>query len=180
MHAIASVHFVHFFGKAVSDPSDVAAMAEPRAFSILVVEDNTAIRAAIARSLDRRGCTVTTATNGLEGLEAVRARSFDVVITDLNMPERGGLWVWEHALRLRPELKGRFVLISSDNRPGGQGMGLFLESEHFLVKPFSLDGLLDQVETIARRTGDGVGRGDSSGPDDADRDGMLPQVPGEV
>src|SRR2546430_14904869 len=100
---MASVHFVHFFGKAVSDPSDVAAMAEPRAFSILVVEDNTAIRAAIARSLERRGCSVTTATNGLAGSEAGRARSFDVVITDFNMPEHGGRWGWEPALRLRPE-----------------------------------------------------------------------------
>ena len=75
---------------------------------------------------------------------------------------------------------GVFVLISSDNRPGGQGMGLFLESEHIFVKPFSLDGLLDQVETIARRTGHNVGRDDSGGPDAADRDGMLPQVPDEV
>ena len=66
--------------------------------SVLVVEDNVAVRAAIARALDRRGCSVTTATNGLEGLEGVRARSFDVVITDLNMPERGGLWLWQQAL----------------------------------------------------------------------------------
>ena len=163
-HGMASVHDVHF----------------PTMFSVLVVEDNVAVRAAIARALDRRGCSVTTATNGLEGVEAVRARGFDVVITDLNMPERGGLWLWEQALRLRPLLRGRFVLISSDNRPGGQGMGLFLESEHFFVKPFSLDGLLDQVETIARRTGHNVGRDDSGGPDAADRDGMLPQVPDEV
>ena len=148
-------------------------------FSILVVEDNAAVRAAIARSLERRRCSVTTATNGIEGLEAVRGRQFDVVITDLNMPERGGLWLWEHSLRLRPELKGRFVLISSETRPGGQGMGLFLESETFLVKPFSLDGLLDQVEEIARRVGGGLERGDSTGPDGA-RDDMFPQVSDEV
>lgn len=148
-------------------------------FSILVVEDNAAVRAAIARSLERRKCTVTTATNGSEGLEAVRGRHFDVVITDLNMPERGGLWLWEHSLRLRPELKGRFVLISSESRPGGQGMGLFLQSETFLVKPFSLDGLLDQVEEIARRVGGDLKRGESIGPDGA-RDDMFPQVSDEV
>ena len=66
------------------------------------------------------------------------------------MPERGGLWLWEHALAVRPELRGRFVLISSEARPGEQGMGLFLQSEHFLVKPFSLEGLLDQAEEIGR------------------------------
>ena len=155
-------------------------MAEPTTFSILVVEDNAAVRAAIARSLERRRCAVTTATNGLEGLEAVRSRGFDVVITDLNMPERGGLWLWEQSLRLRPELKGRFVLISSDSRPGGQGMGLFLASESFFVKPFSLDGLLDQVEEIARRVAGDFKRGESIGPDGAGRDDMFPQVSDEV
>jgi len=123
---------------------------ETKTLSILVVEDHAAVREAIARSLARRGCRVMTATNGVEGLEAVRAERFDAVITDLNMPERGGLWLWEHALALRPELRGRFMLISSEARPGGQGMGLFLQSEHFLVKPFSLEGLLDQAEEIGR------------------------------
>jgi CheY-like chemotaxis protein len=150
-------------------------------FSVLVVEDNAAVRAAIARSLERRRCSVTTATNGVEGLEAVRGRPFDVVITDLNMPERGGLWLWEQALRLRPELKGRFVLISSVARPGGQGMGLFLQSESFYVKPFSLDGLLDEVEEIARRGNVGPKRGESIGPDGPPRrDDMFPQVSDEV
>src|SRR6266568_3991586 len=67
-------------------------------------------------------------------------------------PDRGGLWLWEHALEIRPELRGRFVLISSEARPGEQGMGLFLQSEHFLVRPFSLEGLLDQAEEIGRGT----------------------------
>jgi len=138
---------------------------EPKALSILVVEAHDAIREAIARSLARRGAHVTTATNGIEGLEAVRAERFDVVITDLTMPERGGLWLWEHALEVRPELRGRFVLISSEARPG-QGMGLFLESEHFLVKPFSLEGLLDQAEEIGRRAGD--------------RSGVLPQMSEQI
>ena len=179
-NGVAAVHFVPFFRKAVSDQSDVTAMAEPKTFSILVVEDNTAIRAAIARSLERRGCSVTTATNGLEGLEAVRASRFDVVITDLSMPERGGLWLWEQSLQIRPELKGRFVLVSSESRPGGQGMGLFLASEHFFVKPFSLDDLLDQVEAIARRAGGSLRVGDSLGPDAAGRDDVFPQVSDEV
>ncbi|PYP45962.1 MAG: hypothetical protein DMD50_09450 [Gemmatimonadetes bacterium] len=110
------------------------------------------MREAIARSLARRGARVTTATNGREGLEAVRAERFDAVITDVNMPEGGGLWLWEHALEIRPELRGRFVLISSEAGPGEQGTGLFPQSEHFLVKPFSLEGLLDQAEEIGRGT----------------------------
>src|SRR5437016_8383222 len=106
------------------------------------------MREAIARSLARRGARVTTATNGREGLEAVRAERFDAVITDVNMPEGGGLWLWEHALEIRPELRGRFVLISSEAGPGEQGTGLFPQWEHFAVNPVRLGGPLDQPRTI--------------------------------
>src|SRR5438094_9661495 len=87
-------------------------MLQPTNFSVLMVDDTTAIREAIARSLARRGCRVTTATNGVEALEILRKQSFDVIITDLNMPDRGGLWLWRQALVVRPELRGRFVLVA--------------------------------------------------------------------
>ncbi len=71
-------------------------MLQPTNFSVLMVDDTTAIREAIARSLARRGCRVTTATNGVEALEILRKQSFDVIITDLNMPDRGGLLYSSH------------------------------------------------------------------------------------
>ncbi|HVH66631.1 MAG TPA: response regulator [Gemmatimonadales bacterium] len=73
-------------------------------YSILVVDDSVALREAVARSLTRRGCRVTTAEGGVQALELLRAGPVDVVVTDLNMPDRGGLWLWRHALVLRPEL----------------------------------------------------------------------------
>ena len=114
-------------------------------YSVLMVEDNAAIREALARSLTRRGCRVTTAASGVEGLEALTQRSFDIVVTDLNMPERGGLWLWRHALMLRPELRGRFVLLASEPLPEPRSLELFMQSERFLLKPLSLDSLWRQV-----------------------------------
>src|SRR6059036_3840238 len=64
-------------------------MLGPVNFSVLMVDDNAAMREAIARSLTRRGCQVATAVSGVTALEALRAQSFDVIISDLNMPERG-------------------------------------------------------------------------------------------
>src|SRR2546428_9749526 len=110
-------------------------------YSVLMVDDNAAMREAMARSLTRRGCRVTTAASGVEGLEALQQRSFDVVITDLNMPERGGLWLWLQALILHPELRGRFVLIASGPLPEPGGLSLFMETERFVLKPLSLDTL---------------------------------------
>src|SRR3977135_923122 len=116
-------------------------MLGPTNYSVLMVDDNAAMREAIARSLARRGCSVTTAVSGVDGLEALRKQLFDVVITDLNMPERGGLWLWRQALPLRPELRGRFVLIASEPLPEPRSLSLFMETERFVLKPLSLDTL---------------------------------------
>jgi len=83
-----------------------------------------------------------TAANGLEGLEAVRGHRFDVVISDVHMPERGGLWLWEQALVLRPELRGRFVFMSSAPLPEPPSMALFV------IKPLTLATLWAEVRSI--------------------------------
>ena len=125
-------------------------MGVPNAGSVLVVDDNPALRETIARSLTRRGHRVTIAVDAVQGLERLQGTVFDVVITDLQGRERGGLWLWRKALEARPELTGRFVLISSEARPEAHDMTLFIDKERFLVKPFSLDTLSTQVEEILR------------------------------
>ncbi len=117
-------------------------------YSVLMVDDNAAMREALARSLTRRGCRVTTAASGVAGLELLRAGSFDVVVTDLNMPGRGGFWLWRQAIFLRPELRGRFVLIASEPLPEPRSLSLFMETERFVLKPLSLDTLWRQVEEV--------------------------------
>jgi two-component system response regulator MprA len=116
-------------------------------FSALVVDDNFALREAIARSLARNGGEVTTAPGGLEGLEAIRNHEFDVVITDVHMPRRGGLWLWEQALALQPELRGKFVFMSSEPLPEPPSGAVFM------VKPLSLANLQSEVRGIVQRAG---------------------------
>ena len=114
-------------------------------FSALIVDDNFALREAIARSLAQDGWDVTTAPDGLDGLEAVRSHRFDVVITDVYMPGRGGLWLWKEALALRPELRGKFVFMSTEPLPEPPSGAVFM------VKPLSLATLKDEVQSIVRR-----------------------------
>jgi CheY-like chemotaxis protein len=118
--------------------------SEAHMFSALIVDDNFALREAIARSLARDGWDVTTATDGLEALEAVRSRLFDAVITDVHMPRRGGLWLWEQALALRPALRGKFVFMSSEPLPEPPSGAVFM------VKPLSLTALKGELEGIVR------------------------------
>lgn len=121
--------------------------------SILVVDDTDALRMAIARYLSTKGCHVTTALNGAQGLKAIRRERFDVVITDLDMPEHGGLWLWERAVKEQPALRGRFVFASGDASPSMRTMGLYIGSERFTLKPLSLATLWGQVEQILTDAG---------------------------
>jgi len=58
---------------------------------ILVADDEEAIRNVLSRHLERSGHTVATASDGKAALETFEAATFDVVITDLNMPRMGGV-----------------------------------------------------------------------------------------
>jgi len=133
----------------VSQVDDVA--DEPTA-SVLIAEPEHATREAMARSLTRKGCRVTTVANGVEALEAIRGQSFDVIVADLRLPERGALWLWRETLVLRRELRGRFLFLSSEPRP--PHLGDFIEAEGFLLKPVLMDTLWSEMQKIIRRAQD--------------------------
>jgi CheY-like chemotaxis protein len=116
--------------------------------SVLLVDDSFALREALARSLARRGCRVTTAASGLEAYDVLRKTTVDVVVTDLYMPERDGLWLWRQALLEWPELRGHFVLISAVP-PQAATLALFNATERFLLKPLAIAELWTAVQDAA-------------------------------
>src|SRR5512139_567027 len=65
-------------------------MSTAIAGNILVVEDNRMNRLLLARSLEQQGHKVSFAENGPQALEAARAQRFDVVLSDIEMPEMNG------------------------------------------------------------------------------------------
>jgi CheY-like chemotaxis protein len=77
-------------------------------------------------------------------LEALRGHAFDAIITDVHMPGRGGLWLWNEALALRPELRGKFVFMSSEPLPEPPSGTVFM------VKPLSLATLQSELRRIVR------------------------------
>ncbi|HEX9997140.1 MAG TPA: response regulator, partial [Abditibacterium sp.] len=64
--------------------------------NILVVDDDLLNRIKLSTNLEAAGYKVTLATNGLEGLESMRAHAFDTVLLDLMMPVMDGFEVLEH------------------------------------------------------------------------------------
>ena len=72
--------------------------------NILVVEDEADTRATLSSILEDTGYKVTQLEKGAEALESVRSRSFDVVITDIRLPDIGGMEILELAKEINPEV----------------------------------------------------------------------------
>jgi DNA-binding response OmpR family regulator len=116
--------------------------------SILVLEDEEHIRTMLVEALSGAGHRVESATDGLTGLARFQGGVFDVVLTDLSLPECSGLDVARSVKRMRPETP--VVLIT--------GWGHLLDTERLrdsgvdvmLVKPFRLERLLAVVGDALR------------------------------
>jgi len=78
--------------------------------SILIVDDEKAIRESISDFLEDTGCRPETAANGLEAVEMIRSKKYDAVIIDLNMPEMDGFEVLE---RIAPENPNMPIIVLS-------------------------------------------------------------------
>lgn len=121
--------------------------------TILVVEDNEAVRSLTQILLERHGYRVLTAADGVEAIEvwAKHALSIALLLTDLIMP--GGLNGQELAKRFqqeKPELK--IILTSGYSAAIGGCQDALMAGENFLQKPFPADKLL---EIVRRRLDEG-------------------------
>lgn len=116
---------------------------------ILVVDDDDSIREVCTLVLRTAGYQVETAANGADGLDRIKAADFDLVISDINMPELDGVEFYETAVKETPQMKGRFFFITGDALGQEAGaissMGLRL-----LEKPFRISSLLGTVEELMR------------------------------
>lgn len=119
---------------------------EPPRETILLVEDEPAVRQLFAQALVRAGYKVHEARNGQEALEVFdrHGDSVDLLLTDMRMPFMGGA---ELATRLRTR-RGTLKLLCISGYAGGNELEF---SGDFLAKPFSRDQLLAKVREILDR-----------------------------
>lgn len=111
---------------------------------ILVVDDEILIRNFLAETLQRRKLKVTTAENGNKALALLKNQSFDLILTDMKMPDITGIDVLRKAKELSPNT---IVVImtafgSIENAVEAMRLGAF----NYLVKPFSPDAIEALIE----------------------------------
>ena len=119
----------------------------PEGRQILVVDDEETIVELLKAVLETSGHAVETAGNGREALEKIRTRDYDLVISDLKMPDMGGQKLYEEVKRHKPHMVDRMVfstgdVVNPDTRAFFEQCG-----SHYLSKPFNLD----EVEALVRK-----------------------------
>jgi two-component system, cell cycle sensor histidine kinase and response regulator CckA len=118
-------------------------MAESTLETILLVEDEPAVRQLFAQALTRAGYSVHEARNGQEALKVFdqHGESIDLLLTDIRMPYMGGAELAQHLRARRRSLK----LLCISGYPGNVAADL---SADFLAKPFSREDLLQKVREV--------------------------------
>ena len=119
--------------------------------TVLVVEDDDAIRNNIARLLKLEGYETVAAVNGALGLARARELRPDIVISDIGMPELDGFQLLE-AVRADPALAATPVMLLTalDDR-ATMRRGMTAGADDFLAKPFTRVELLEAIEGLLRK-----------------------------
>jgi CheY-like chemotaxis protein len=117
--------------------------------SILVIDDDEALRSVMRRVLERQGHSVQEAADGSAGLALIAAQRPDVVVTDLLMPGKEGI---ETIVELR-ERYPSIAIVAVSGAAGGEEDGPLVDAKllgasAILSKPFSVEEFLHTVETI--------------------------------
>jgi signal transduction histidine kinase/CheY-like chemotaxis protein len=109
---------------------------------VLVVEDEAALGAAVAESLHDAGFEVDRAGDGLDALDRLREKSYDLIICDLKMPRLDGAQFYRELGATRPEMTRRIMFVTGD--VAGTEAERFLDESgcRWLAKPFRLKDLL--------------------------------------
>lgn len=117
--------------------------------TILIIEDEEALRRALEKKLQADGYTVITAENGQQGLDAVREKKPDLVLLDILMPEVDGFQVLEKlsADGLLPTLP--VVIVSNSGQPVEIDRAMKLGARDYMVKAqFDPQEVLDKVHQV--------------------------------
>jgi two-component system OmpR family response regulator len=116
---------------------------------VLVVDDDAEVRRLLVRALERDGHAVTARTTARAALTALGARSFDVVVLDLALPDGNGVDVCQELRALRNAVP--VLMLTAHSEVGMRVDSLDAGADDFLGKPFAVAELRARVRALGRR-----------------------------
>lgn len=117
--------------------------------NVLVVEDSKAIRSMIRVSLEEAGgFFAVEAGNGFEALKTLPTRRFDLIITDINMPDINGLELIGY-VKSNPTYRDiPLIIVSTEKSEEDKKRGITLGAAGYVVKPFRKEELMAMVTKV--------------------------------
>jgi len=120
--------------------------------NVLIVEDSKAIRSMIRVSLEEEGdFFVVEAGNGFEALKTLPTRPFDLIITDINMPDINGLELIGFVKANAAYRDIPLVIVSTEKSEEDKKRGMTLGAFGYVVKPFKKEELMGIVKKALER-----------------------------
>jgi two-component system sensor histidine kinase/response regulator len=118
---------------------------------VLLLEDDTSFREAIADFLTNHGFEVVAVRNGVEGVNQVLEGDFEVILSDFMMPTLTGDMFYRAVRRIRPHLCDRFIFMTGRRDQAVKNMVASAKAP-VLYKPFRIKDLLETIAFVRVRT----------------------------
>jgi DNA-binding response OmpR family regulator len=122
---------------------------------VLVVEDEEALAASVARGLRREGMAVDVAGDGAVALDKALVNAYDVVVLDRNLPLVPGDVVCQHVA----PTGARILMLTASASVTDRVEGLTLGADDYLTKPFAFAELAARIRALGRRSASAGGGG---------------------
>ncbi len=118
--------------------------------TILVIEDDAAIRRGMLDALAFAGYATLSAADGTEGLRMATRTGYDLLLLDLVLPGPGGLEILAEVRTSRPTVP--VIVLTAKGDEADRVRGLKVGADDYVVKPFSVKELLARIEDVLRRS----------------------------
>ena len=116
--------------------------------NILTVDDSASIRLTTRLALTSAGYKVTEAVDGADGLAKMKSGSFDLIVTDLNMPNMDGLTMIRSLRRLPAYMGTPVIFLTTESDAGLKAEAKAAGATGWITKPFQQDQLIAVVKKV--------------------------------
>lgn len=151
-------------------PTQATPSAETSRRRLLLVDDEPGILGVLEEVLSGNGYAVETASNGAEALRRIEAGRYDLIISDLCMPEVDGQKLYRAIQDKNPDMLDRLVFLTGDTISSKSRTFLEETGSRWFTKPFSISDIEEFVRTFVERNplppenGNGNGDGEAAPP----------------
>jgi CheY-like chemotaxis protein len=118
--------------------------------SVLLIDDDKDVLTVLKRSLDIKGLNTQGFTNPLLGIEHFRnnAANYDIVVTDIRMPEMNGFEIARTVKKIRPDIKIAFITAFEINKSEFEKVLPSTNVDAFITKPVTLSTFAETIKGL--------------------------------